>query len=45
MNYPLTDTLRLIKGSTARLCNIQLGRKGPFWHKESYDHNVRNGKE
>lgn len=44
-NYPLTDALRLLKGSTARLCNIQLGRSGAFWHHESYDHYVRNGEE
>jgi len=42
---PLTDTLRLLKGSTARYCNQILGRSGAFWHHESYDHNVRNSQE
>ena len=44
-DYPLSDTLRFIKGSTARLCNIHLGRTGAFWHHESYDHYVRNEDE
>ena len=43
--YPLADALRLIKGSTARKCNLILKRNGPFWHHESYDHVVRNEKE
>ncbi len=41
-SYPLTDTLRLLKGRTARYCNQALGRSGAFWHHESYDHVVRN---
>ena len=44
-NYPLADTLRLIKGSTARECNLGLGRTGKFWHIESYDHYVRDEEE
>ncbi len=44
-NYLLTDTLRLLKGSTARLCNLHLGRSGKFWHNESYDHYVRDEEE
>jgi REP element-mobilizing transposase RayT len=44
-NYPLTDSMRLLKGSTARLCNIILKRSVPFWHHESYDHYVRNERE
>jgi REP element-mobilizing transposase RayT len=43
--YPLADTLRLIKGSTARECNLTLGRSGKFWHHESYDHYVRDEEE
>jgi len=43
--YPLTDTLKLLKGRTARYCNQALGRRGKFWHHESYDHVVRNQKE
>lgn len=43
--YPLADTLRLLKGSTARECNLILGRTGSFWHHESYDHYVRDDEE
>ena len=43
--YPLADTLKRIKGRTARLCNLALGRNGTFWHHESYDHVIRNQKE
>lgn len=43
--YPVTETLRLLKGSTARHCNQILGRSGQFWHNESYDHYVRTEKE
>ena len=43
--FPLTDTLRLLKGSTARQCNCALERKGQFWHHESYDHFVRDYEE
>ena len=40
--YPLTDTLKLLKGRTARRCNQALGRDGKFWHHESYDHVIRD---
>ncbi len=43
--YPLADTLKLLKGRTARYCNQALGRSGAFWHHESYDHVVRDQKE
>ncbi|HKY54809.1 MAG TPA: transposase [Anaerolineales bacterium] len=43
--YPVTDSLRLIKGSSARACNLLLGRTGSFWHHESYDHYVRDEQE
>jgi REP element-mobilizing transposase RayT len=43
--YPLTDTMRLLKGSTARCCNQKINSSGAFWHHESYDHYVRNQKE
>ena len=44
-NYPLADTMRLLKGSTARLCNIALSRRGAFWHHESYDRFIRDEEE
>jgi putative transposase len=40
--YPLTDTLKRLKGRTARFCNQALGRRGKFWHHESYDHVIRD---
>lgn len=43
--YPLSDTLRLLKGRTARFCNQMLKRTGDFWHHESYDHVVRDDQE
>ncbi len=43
--YPLTDTLKRLKGRTARFCNLALGRSGAFWHAESYDHVIRNAQE
>jgi REP element-mobilizing transposase RayT len=43
--YPLTETLRLIKGSAARDCNLALKREGHFWQHESYDRYVRDEQE
>lgn len=43
--YPLADTMKLLKGRTARYCNQELGHSGSFWHHESYDHVVRDQKE
>lgn len=43
--YLLTDTMKLLKGRTARFCNQALGRSGSFWQAESYDHVIRNQKE
>ena len=43
--YPVADTLRLLKGSTARACNLKLNRNGAFWNHESYDHYARGEKE
>jgi putative transposase len=43
--YPVAETMRLLKGRTARSCNLVLGRNGKFWHHESYDHYVRDDGE
>ncbi len=43
--YPITDILRLLKGRTARNCNLELERSGGFWQHESYDHFVRDEQE
>lgn len=43
--YPVAEVLRLLKGSTARACNMEIERSGHFWHHESYDHFVRDENE
>ncbi len=43
--YPITEILRLLKGRTARACNLELHRNGSFWQHESYDHYVRDEAE
>jgi len=43
--YPLADTLKRLKGRTARYANQALGRSGAFWQHESYDHVVRDAGE
>ncbi len=43
--HTLSNTMQLIKGGSAYLCNKALHRKEDFWQKESYDHYVRNSKE
>ena len=42
---PSAEWLRHLKGSTAREANLILGRRGPFWQGESYDHLVRSDEE
>ena len=42
---PVAEIMRLLKGRTARYCNIALDRAGAFWHHEYYDHYVRDEKE
>lgn len=41
----LTDQLQSTKKFSARKSNVVLGRSGAFWHRESYDHVIRNGEE
>jgi putative transposase len=43
--YPVTRILQSMKWYTALKANKILGRSGPFWQQESYDHVVRDGKE
>jgi putative transposase len=45
VNYPVTDSLRLLQGRSARDCNLELKRTGSFWQHESYDHVVRDQQE
>lgn len=41
----LSSILQSLKGYTARKANQLLGRRGAFWHHESYDHAIRNTSE
>jgi len=43
--YIVTRILQSLKMFTARDANEILERKGQFWHRESYDHIVRNQEE
>ena len=40
-----TKLLRSLKSYTAREANKLLGRGGPFWQRETYDHWVRDARE
>ena len=39
--YPLASILKSIKGTSARDINRLMGRKGPVWQEESFDHVLR----
>ena len=41
----LSSIMQSLKGYTARKANQRLGRRGAFWHHESYDHCVRGPDE
>jgi len=41
----LRKIMHWIKGRSAKEANLILGRTGPFWQHESYDHFVRSRKE
>jgi REP-associated tyrosine transposase len=40
--YPLQNILKLIKGTSARSVNQLMGRAGPIWQEESFDHVLRS---
>ena len=43
--YPKTDLTKImqsLKSFTARRANAMLGRSGPFWQMESFDHWIRD---
>ena len=42
---PLAEIMHSLKSYTANRCNRILGRTGPFWQDESYDHWVRDEDE
>jgi len=41
--YPLSQITNGIKGSSAHAVNKALGRKGPVWQPETFDHLLRTG--
>ena len=41
----VSHVMKIVKGRTARNCNLLLGRSGAFWQRESYDRAVRNAEE
>jgi len=43
--YSLTEILHSLKRNSAKQVNRVLGRTGPFWQDESYDHIVRDDAE
>jgi putative transposase len=44
-NPPLDRIMKSLKGYSAWEANTVLGRRGKFWHSESYDHLVRDRTE
>ena len=44
-NIPAKQWLGPLKGFTGRRANQMLGRCGPFWQDESFDHRVRDNAE
>jgi len=43
--WSLADILHSIKSYSAKKANRLLGRRGPFWQQEYYDHIIRDEKE
>jgi len=40
--YSLPEIMRAVKGASARRINVLLGRKGPVWQEEFFDHVLRS---
>jgi len=40
----LPSMMQIIKGASAKLINVSIGRKGKFWANEYYDRTIRNEK-
>ncbi len=40
--YPLVEIMQCLKGTTAHRINKLLGRAGPVWEEESFDHVLRS---
>ena len=45
LRKPLFEIMKVLKGYSAREINKELGRKGKFWHAESYDNVIRSRNE
>jgi REP element-mobilizing transposase RayT len=43
--YSLSSIMHSLKRNTAKQANQVLGRTGPFWAHESFDHYIREGAE
>jgi len=41
-NYSLPEIMHAIKGASARKVNVLLGRSGPVWQEEFFDHVLRS---
>ena len=41
-NFSLPQIMHAIKGASARKINIRLGRSGPVWQEEFFDHVLRS---
>lgn len=43
--HRLEEVVKSLKGFTAREINKRIGREGPFWQAEYFDHMLRNGED
>jgi REP element-mobilizing transposase RayT len=43
--YALAEITKAIKGASAHLINLRLGRKGQIWQEESFDHVLRSSEK
>jgi REP-associated tyrosine transposase len=41
-NFSLPQIMHAIKGASARKINVLLGRSGPVWQEEFFDHVLRS---
>jgi len=41
-NYSLPEIMHAVKGASARRINVLLGRSGPVWQEEFFDHILRS---
>jgi putative transposase len=41
-NFSLPQIMHAVKGTSVRKINVLLGRAGPVWHEEFFDHALRS---